>query len=244
MEQIKFKSGPAWVGNLDFREKFSKWEWNITSTIHPPSSITQTSGTDKIQIRPSVGWEFGFSREIYAKNSLKIDLGYNRGSTPVHLFIDVKKNDYPQLQLDYNFYFHYVQHPYNSFYFKFRKDVFLGKSIGIEIANRFYPGSSSGTGIEANHSINGGSLIILKARTKTNSGRFISPHIKLSFTGTIWKRFPSFLYEASLCYAPISVIDGSFVLFPNEANYTSSGTFRVQQSYLGLGIKYRRVKKA
>ncbi|MGL4596145.1 MAG: hypothetical protein ACRCYO_01380, partial [Bacteroidia bacterium] len=99
------------------------------------------------------------------------------------------------------------------------------------------------TNIGGFNSYNGANLIIFKSRIETNNKRFFSPHLKLSFTGTIWKRFPSFLYEASLCYAPISVLDGRFVLFPDEANYTSSGTFRVQQSYLGLGIKYRRVKK-
>ncbi|MGL4597531.1 MAG: hypothetical protein ACRCYO_08390 [Bacteroidia bacterium] len=221
----------------------SKWEWNITSTIHPPSSIKQTSGTDKIQIRPSAGWEFGFSREIYSKNSLKIDLGFNRGSTPMYLYFKLSKDQYPVLNMTDVYSFYYVQHPYNSYYIRFRKSIKSTNFLGIELANRVYPQSGAGTGAVEQNALTGSQLIVFKARTQTNNKRLLSPHLKLSFTGTIWKRFPSFLYEASLCYAPISVLDGRFVLFPDEANYTSSGTFRVQQSYLGLGIKYRRVKK-
>jgi hypothetical protein len=221
----------------------SKWEWNLTATVHPPSFIKQTSGIDKIQIRPSVGWEFGFSREIYSKNRIKIDFGYNRGSTPVHMFINVKKNEYQFLRDDYITSFYYVQHPYNSFYFRARKEIFSGKSIGMEIANRFYPSSVAVTGIGGRNAITNARIQVFRSRTQTTSYSMLSPHLKLSFTGTIWKRFPSFLYEASLCYAPISVIDGFFVLFPNSPGYTSSGTFQVQQSYFGLGIKYRRVRK-
>jgi hypothetical protein len=221
----------------------SKWEWNATATVHPPLQIKQSLGEDKIQIRPSSGWEFGLAYEIFASEKYKLDIGYCRGSTPVFFLVDVDKNVYPQLEQDYKFKFYYLQHSYNSFFFRTRRSIDENIEIGLEIANRFYRESGASSRIEANNSIDSSNLIVLKARTQTSNSRYFSPHLKLSFTGTIWKRFPSFLYETSICYAPISVIDGSFVLFPNDTNYTSSGTFRVQQSYLGLGIKYRQVKK-
>ncbi|MGL4597530.1 MAG: hypothetical protein ACRCYO_08385, partial [Bacteroidia bacterium] len=127
--------------SASFAQVVSKWEWNITATIHPPSSIKQTSGIDKIQIRPSAGWEFGFSRQVYAKNKLRIDLGYNRGSTPVYFFIKLSATDYSILRRDYATSFYSVQHPYNAFYFRICKELFIGNVIGIEVANRIYPSS-------------------------------------------------------------------------------------------------------
>jgi hypothetical protein len=221
----------------------SKWEWNLTSTVHPPSKIKQTVGEDKIQIRPSSGWEFGLAYEIFASEKYKLDIGYCRGSTPLYLYIKLAMSDYTMLRRDYASSFYTVQHPYNSFYFRVRRSVCNNATVGVEIANRFYSSSYASTGIEGYNSYNGGQLSIFRSLSITKSNFYFSPHLKLSFTGTIWKRFPSFLYEASLCYAPISVIDGFFVLFPNSPGYTSSGTFQVQQSYLGLGIKYRRVRK-
>ncbi len=223
--------------------QFSKWEWNVTATMHRPSPIKQTVGNDKIQIRPSAGWEFGFAREIATKGNYKFDFGYNRGSTPVYLFIKLAIRDYPVLRIDYASSFYYVQHPYNLFYFRIRKKLSDNTTIGLELANRFYTSSSAGTGLAGFNALTGSRLLIYRARTYSAGTPTFSPHLKLSFTGTIWKRFPSFLYEASLCYAPISVISGSYVLFPYYPAYISAGTFRVQQSYLGLAIKYRRVKK-
>ncbi len=54
--------------------------------------------------------------------------------------------------------------------------------------------------------------------------------------------FLSWNYELMLSIAPVKVLTGSYTFFPNYAN-TSSGTFKLKQSYLGIGIKYRRVKK-
>jgi hypothetical protein len=220
----------------------SKWEWNVTATVHPPSQLDGGNNSSVLKAKACVGFQVGVSRKILSFGGKELAIGYEYGNTPVYLFTNLTVQKYPIIRTDFPLGFYYIDHPYHVINSKLSINI-KKYSLGIEIANRIYQQSNSGTSIYALDATAPSLILAMRARTQTNNSRYFSPHLKLSFTGTIWKRFPSFLYEASLCYAPISALDGSFVLFPNDPGYTSSGTFRVQQSYLGFAIKYQRVKQ-
>jgi hypothetical protein len=221
----------------------SKWEWNATATVHPPSQLDGVNNSNVLKLKACVGFQVGVSRQILSFGKKDLVIGYEYGNTPVYLSTNFVKEEYPIIRSDFPISFYYLDHPYHVLKFRLNYTINNKFGLGIEIANRIYKQSFSGTSIYVLEATTPGALFAMRAITQTNNSQYFSPHLKLSFTGTIWKRFPSFLYEASLCYAPISAIDGSFVLFPNSPGYTSSGTFQVQQSYLGLAIKYRRVRK-
>jgi hypothetical protein len=220
----------------------SKWEWNVTATVHPPSQLDGGNNSSVFKAKACVGFQVGVSRKILKFGEKELAIGYDYGNTPVYLSTNLTAEKFPIIRTDFPSRYYYLDHPYHVI--KCKLDLFVHKKywFGIEIANRVYLQSNVGASTYVVNATAPSLILAIRARTQTNNSRYLSPHLKLSFTGTIWKRFPSFLYETSLCYAPISALDGSFVLFPNDPAYTSSGTFRVQQSYLGLAIKYRRVK--
>jgi hypothetical protein len=221
----------------------SKWEWNATATVHPPSRLDGGNNSNVFKLKTCVGFQIGVSRQILSFGKKELVIGYEYGNTPFYLSANFTKENYPIIRSDFPSNFYNLQNPYHVLKCRLNYTVNDKFSVGIEIANRIYKESNGGFSVLLLNASSPSLLLAMRARVETNNSRYFSPHLKLSFTGTIWKRFPSFLYEASLCYAPISAIDGSFVLFPNSPGYTSSGTFQVQQSYLGLAIKYRRVRK-
>lgn len=84
------------------------------------------------------------------------------------------------------------------------------------------------------------SMLVFEVLTTTTS-RYFCPEVDLAYAAPVFKNYPSWNYEVMLSLAPVKVLAGGYDFFPDFPD-GSLGYFKLQQSYLGIGIKYRRVK--
>jgi hypothetical protein len=233
---ITFETIPAFA-----QHNTTHWEIAIQGTIHPPIKSSLDIGTEKLKFLPCAGWNFRVGYKLGDTKKFEYFVYLTRGNTPYWSTIKLYQDKYPQLRDSWIEKFYIVHHPYFALGVYVNYVFKKSKNLSVYFGNRFYVSavtSSSLTGYDA-ATLKG--MTIFESETETNF-HFFCPELNLAFSDRIWKRFPSWNYEVMVSFAPIKVVEGGYTFFPDYPD-GSLGYFKLQQSYFGVGVKYRRVAK-
>jgi hypothetical protein len=189
---------------------------------------------------PAPSWEVNISYDIIRNSNCKFSVGYQRGSLPVRYRVAIPAFSHPQIEYELDFPFYYTQHPYNTISCSF-SFALKGQWLVVGLGNRFYESSTARTGITV-HADNGDIIDVMDCESHFNRNS-LCPQATIGISGCIWKKFPSWNYEVNVALAPIEVVNGSIIFFPEDPNLISSGSFSVGQSNISVGLLYRRVKR-
>lgn len=219
----------------------SHWEFAVTGCLHPPSKAILISGVAKPKFLPAPHVSFSTKYYFYTADKHRIGLFISRGNTAYWIRILADNQDYPFCRSDLNAYW-LVNHTYWSTGLSVDFRFSNGMILDVSLANRWY--ISSGASIHINCILTGtyDRITAFYSRSVTYTHR-ICPEINIDLSKQLFKKLPSFSYTVGFSFAPLRNLDGVYEYFPNKTGYTSSGSFNIRQSYLSIGLVFRKVHK-
>ncbi|HLG03294.1 MAG TPA: hypothetical protein VI731_06840 [Bacteroidia bacterium] len=223
----------TWVASYA-QPQLSRLEYAFSATVHAPVQ-PNSDGADVIHFYPSPGWKADMFYNIVLREDDEFGVYGTLGSTGVMARITLPADQYLQKEYDAKV---WARQPYTALglTYHFEKS---GMTLIGGIGNRFYLGASTGWGISVPDSL-GGHLTIFRFKTFRTRPRFC-PELNLAISGPIFQKWPSWNYFVTGSYCPRQALYGDYI-YSSGSTIVAKRNFALQQSYLGLGIRFRRVR--
>lgn len=225
--------------DVSAQDTLGKWTFSVAPSFYLSPKVTLNSGEYPMRFLPSSGWNLDLRRSIYITTRKEVNVYYTWGGTTYITNTIYNHGEYPiVLQAGRR---HWITHRYHAFGISTIYQTYSAYRISIGIANRFYPSGSNRYRSHARQTGTHNEILVYDGYTSSSS--WFCPELMVLFSHSLFKKNSAWRYEIKVSIAPLRIIQGEYLVLPDEPDFKSEGEILVRQSYLSFGISYRRIKK-
>lgn len=211
----------------------------LAPDLYLPGRVKAQAGTICPELLPSCSGHLEIGWRFWNTQNRSWHVNYLFGVTTWRISNQLSKEQFPILRNDVQSVY-WGRARYHSIGLSCQWSLDAGNEFRVALANRFYVSGHNGFSIGSYYANTQTHLTVFRTDAYTPNSYF-NPELNLSYARPFWKKLPSFKAVLLLSISPRSVFTTSYTYFPDDGQYTSTGSFYVMQSYLSIGIRYQRV---
>jgi hypothetical protein len=221
------------------QDSIGRFSVTLAPDVYLPSTSQRNEGALQPKFLPSYAGHLEVTWKFWNVKNRSWHLYYRFGITTWRISNQLRPDQLPILRntIDSRY---WGRSRYHAGGFNCKFHFTNGGELSIGAGNRFYVSMHGGfsiTSVRANTQTR-----LLVFRTDVNAPAiYFNPEINMAYMRPLFRKWPAFKAALSLSVAPRNVFEAEYVYFPDDAQYKSSGTMRLMQSYLSIGLCYQRI---